>query len=61
MNAELISIGDELLIGQVLDSNSNWIARELTKIGVTVNQIRIIPDEELQILSSLKTAAIICG
>lgn len=56
MNAELISIGDELLIGQVLDSNSNWIARELTKIGVTVNQIRIIPDEELQILSSLKTA-----
>lgn len=34
--ASIITIGDELLIGQVVDTNSNWIAQELNKIGVTV-------------------------
>ena len=34
--ASIITIGDELLIGQVVDTNSSWIARELNKIGVAV-------------------------
>ena len=34
--ASIITIGDELLIGQVIDTNSSWIAQELNKIGVTV-------------------------
>ena len=34
--ATIITIGDELLIGQVIDTNSAWIAQELNKIGVPV-------------------------
>ena len=34
MNAEIITIGDELLIGQTVDTNSAWIGRELTKLGL---------------------------
>ena len=36
--ASIITIGDELLIGQVIDTNSAWIAQALNKIGVTVKQ-----------------------
>ncbi|MBL7759101.1 MAG: competence/damage-inducible protein A [Sediminibacterium sp.] len=36
VNASIITIGDELLIGQVVDTNSSWIAQELNKIGVAV-------------------------
>ncbi|MFX6250219.1 molybdopterin-binding protein, partial [Acinetobacter baumannii] len=34
--ASIITIGDELLIGQVIDTNSAWLAQELNKIGVIV-------------------------
>ena len=39
MQAELITIGDEILIGQIVDSNSAWMATELNKIGIKVKQI----------------------
>ena len=38
INASIITIGDELLIGQVIDTNSAWIAQELNKIGVWVKR-----------------------
>jgi nicotinamide-nucleotide amidase len=38
IKASIITIGDELLIGQVIDTNSAWIARELNKIGIWVNR-----------------------
>jgi nicotinamide-nucleotide amidase len=38
INATIITIGDELLIGQVIDTNSAWIAQELNKIGVWVSR-----------------------
>ena len=34
MQAEIITIGDELLIGQVVNTNASWIARELNAIGI---------------------------
>ena len=34
--ASIITIGDELLIGQVIDTNSAWIAQELNKAGITI-------------------------
>lgn len=56
MNAEIITIGDEILIGQIVDSNSQWIGQQLNKIGVSVYQITSIQDDEQHILNALKEA-----
>jgi len=56
MNAELITIGDEILIGQIVDSNSAFMGKELTKIGIEVRQIKTIGDDRSAILHALETA-----
>ncbi|MGG8495573.1 competence/damage-inducible protein A [Tenacibaculum sp. TC6] len=56
MNAEIITIGDEILIGQIVDTNSQWIGQELNKIGVSVYQISSVQDEKQHILNALKEA-----
>ncbi len=56
MKAEIITIGDEILIGQITDTNSKWIAQELNKIGISVYQITSIQDKKKHILSTLKSA-----
>lgn len=56
MKAEIITIGDEILIGQITDTNSQWIATELNKIGVSVYQITSIQDDEHHILEALADA-----
>lgn len=56
MKAEIITIGDELLIGQVVDTNSAFIAKELTKIGVEVHLVKSIQDEKSEILKALSLA-----
>ncbi|MBR9855529.1 MAG: competence/damage-inducible protein A [Algicola sp.] len=56
MQAEIITIGDEILIGQIVDSNSAFISKELNKIGVSVYQITSIQDDREHILTSLKEA-----
>jgi nicotinamide-nucleotide amidase len=56
MFAEIITIGDEILIGQIIDTNSAFIAQELNKIGVSVVQITSIQDDKTHILKSLKDA-----
>ncbi|MFW2377454.1 MAG: competence/damage-inducible protein A [Cellulophaga baltica] len=56
MNAEIITIGDEILIGQIVDTNSAFIGKELNKIGVSVYQITSIQDEKSHILQALKDA-----
>ncbi|MCL4165449.1 UNVERIFIED_CONTAM: hypothetical protein GTU68_044888, partial [Idotea baltica] len=55
-NAEIITIGDEILIGQIVDTNSAFIAQELNKIGVSVYQITSVQDDKDHILKSLKEA-----
>jgi len=57
MLAEIITIGDELLIGQVIDTNSAWIAEQLNMIGIRVHQITSISDNEKHILQTLKEAS----
>ena len=52
--AEIITIGDELLIGQVIDTNSAWIGQQLNEIGIKVHQITSVSDNEQHILSALK-------
>ncbi|MBA6156533.1 competence/damage-inducible protein A [Tenacibaculum sp. S7007] len=56
MKAEIITIGDEILIGQIVDTNSQWIGQELNKIGVSVYQISSIQDEKQHVLNALKEA-----
>ena len=45
MKCEIIAIGDELLIGQVTDTNSGWIARALMSYGWEIGEISVISDE----------------
>ena len=56
MLAEIITIGDEILIGQIIDSNSAWMAVELNKIGVKVKQITSVSDDANHILKAFTDA-----
>ena len=56
MLAEIITIGDEILIGQVVDTNSAWMGIELNKIGVKVKQITSISDDAEHIVNALNEA-----
>lgn len=56
MLAEIITIGDEILIGQIIDTNSVFIAKELNKIGVQVYQITSVQDQREHILNALEDA-----
>ena len=56
MKAEIITIGDEILIGQVIDTNSGFIAKELNKVGVAVQQMISVQDTQSHILNALEDA-----
>ncbi|MFH2095707.1 MAG: competence/damage-inducible protein A [Bacteroidota bacterium] len=56
MLAEIITIGDEILIGQVIDSNSAWIAQQLNAIGIKIYQITSVSDNRDHILKALEEA-----
>lgn len=56
--AEILAIGDELLYGQTLDTNSHFISEKLTEIGVKVIRRTTIADREEEILNALKEAEI---
>lgn len=53
---EIITIGDEILIGQIVDTNSAWMAAELNKAGFSVSEIVSIHDNEQHIISALDSA-----
>ncbi len=54
--AEIITIGDEILIGQIIDTNSAWMAEKLNSIGIHVVQISSVPDKSDHIISALDSA-----
>ena len=56
MLAEIITIGDEILIGQIVDTNSAWMAKELNLIGVRVKQITTVSDDADHITEALQQA-----
>lgn len=56
MLASIITIGDEILIGQIVDTNSAWLGQNLNEIGIKIHQILSISDSEAQILSILDQA-----
>jgi nicotinamide-nucleotide amidase len=53
VNASIVTIGDELLIGQVIDTNSSWIAQQLNKIGVAVKRRIAVGDSYEEIVQIL--------
>ena len=53
INASIITIGDELLIGQVVDTNSAWMAQELNKIGVWLKRKVAVGDDREEIIRAL--------
>ena len=56
MKAEIITIGDELLIGQVVDTNSAWMAERLNEVGIFLHQITSVHDNREHILKALDEA-----
>ncbi|MBI3502952.1 MAG: competence/damage-inducible protein A [Bacteroidetes bacterium] len=50
MNAEIISIGDEILIGQIVNNNAAWMAQQLNLIGISVRQISTVGDDKQELL-----------
>jgi nicotinamide-nucleotide amidase len=57
MLAEIITIGDEILIGQIVDTNSAWMAAQLNDIGIRIKQISSVSDSREHILTALREAA----
>jgi nicotinamide-nucleotide amidase len=56
MKVEIITIGDEILIGQIVDTNSAWMAVELNKAGFGLEQITSVHDREDHIIQALDLA-----
>src|SRR5690606_9832729 len=55
--AEIITIGDEILIGQIVDTNSAWLARQLNAEGIHVQQISSVADTAAAITDALTGAS----
>lgn len=55
MNATIVTIGDEILIGQIVDTNSGFIAKALDKIGIRVLEMLSISDDKAHILKTLSS------
>ena len=53
MKATIVTIGDEILIGQIVDTNSGFIAKALDKIGIRVHEMLSISDDKQHILDTL--------
>src|SRR5690606_3333581 len=53
MKAEVITIGDEILIGQTVDTNSAWLGNKLNLIGIDIIRITSIPDTKARIVDAL--------
>ena len=55
MKAAIVTIGDEILIGQIVDTNSSYIAKALDKIGIATHEMLSISDDKQHILATLNT------
>jgi len=56
MRAEIITIGDEILIGQIVDTNSAWLGQQLSTLGIQVVQISSVSDQRIAIVEALEEA-----
>jgi nicotinamide-nucleotide amidase len=56
MKAEIITIGDEILIGQIVDTNSAWMGQQLNLLGVEIYQVTSVHDDQSHILKAIDEA-----
>src|SRR6185437_13431804 len=67
MRCEVLAIGTELLLGQIVDSNSAWIGEQLAASGIDSYEHRVIGDNQTRIVDALRDllsrsdAVLICG
>jgi len=54
VNVEIISIGNELLIGKILNTNAHWLAKRITSLGLSVRRITVIGDDLAEISSAIR-------
>ncbi|MCK5857324.1 MAG: competence/damage-inducible protein A [Bacteroidales bacterium] len=54
---DIISIGDELLIGQVINSNATWMGQKLSSLGMKINRMEAVADTRDAITNALENAA----
>lgn len=57
MNAELLTIGNEILIGQIVNTNSVWMAQELNMMGVNIVHMSSVADDKIAILKAFDDAS----
>ncbi|MBX2816352.1 MAG: competence/damage-inducible protein A [Saprospiraceae bacterium] len=57
MKAIILTVGDELLIGQVVDTNSAWMGSQLYELGIQVLAIESVPDHPIQLESAIRRSA----
>ena len=57
MQCTILSIGDELVLGQTVDTNSAWISAKLASVGVAVRAHMTVPDDQPAIESAIRDAA----
>jgi len=55
MKASILSIGDEILIGQIVNTNAVWISQKLNEVGVKVNYIYSVGDDKTDIIEAIQT------
>ncbi|MEM3162014.1 MAG: nicotinamide mononucleotide deamidase-related protein [Candidatus Bathyarchaeia archaeon] len=53
---EIICVGNELLIGKILNTNARWLARRATSLGITVKRITVVEDDVDEIASAVREA-----
>ena len=56
ISAELLTIGDEILYGQIVDTNSQWMSVELDKVGIKIIRKTSVGDQEDEILVAFAEA-----
>ena len=56
MKAEIITIGDEILIGQIVDTNSAWMGQQINLLGVEIYQVTSVHDDRSHILKAIDEA-----
>ncbi|MGB3906204.1 MAG: molybdopterin-binding protein, partial [Anaerolineae bacterium] len=56
VRVEIIAVGNELLLGDVLDTNTNWLCKRITGVGGQVTRAVIVRDEQEEIVAAIRSA-----